>query len=344
MQSLAEYVYQRRSSNFKAALRSSPGLETAPASQSIQPLANFDWTKQEPLNPRPFKPVYHITMGVRVVDPADLILIDKSYLTNIHLRRQILSKHGATVHGAIPSGDAAVRELYAYLLQDYLPSRYPSMFRLSGDGKMFQNLVTGKAFPATAPPDVTSALRILAETIEDDWFVLQETPEGHRSVAFVCCFASGFDPSAKLGKGLKEIHAPVPSYEKIGPSMERFFSKLEVGKGVKRNNWAIQTHSEICDVKGHLTEEDDTSEQTNVDIDQTHFRTELQSLTRLPRTKAILFSFKTYLTPLSGIREEGLGPQLADAIEGLKTGNAPGMWTYKGSIRWAPRVCEYLRS
>jgi hypothetical protein len=71
---------------------------------------------------------------------------------------------------------------------------------------------------------------------------------------------------------------------------------------------------------------------------------ELQTLTRLPKTRAILFSFKSYMCPVRTIKEEGLGPQLADAIEGLKTGNAPGMWVYKGGIRWGKSVCEYLWS
>lgn len=71
---------------------------------------------------------------------------------------------------------------------------------------------------------------------------------------------------------------------------------------------------------------------------------ELQTLTRLPQTRAILFSFHTYMDPISDLKNEGLGPAFADAIEGLKTGNAPGMWTYKSSVKWGKRVCEYLRS
>ena len=71
---------------------------------------------------------------------------------------------------------------------------------------------------------------------------------------------------------------------------------------------------------------------------------ELQTLTRLPETNAILFSFKTYLCPVRQIKEEGLGEELADAIQGLKTGNAPGMWVYKGGICWGKSVCDYLRS
>lgn len=73
-------------------------------------------------------------------------------------------------------------------------------------------------------------------------------------------------------------------------------------------------------------------------------RVELQTLSRLPKTKAILFSFKTHLYTLKEIKAEGLGQQLADAVDGLGRGNAPDMWTYKGAIRWGKKVKEYLRS
>ncbi len=81
----------------------------------------------------------------------------------------------------------------------------------------------------------------------------------------------------------------------------------------------------------------------NIDIDKARLRVELQTLTRLPETQAILFSFKSYLYPLADIKAEGLGPQLADAIQGLKAGNAPGMWAYKGGVLWGTAACEYLR-
>lgn len=74
-----------------------------------------------------------------------------------------------------------------------------------------------------------------------------------------------------------------------------------------------------------------------------HLRCEYQTVTRLPRTKAILFSFKTYLYPLAQIKKEGLGPDLADAIDGLDGGNVQGMSRYKGAVKWRGRVCDYLR-
>lgn len=38
------------------------GLPACPMS-SVEPLTSFDWSGQEPLKFRPFKPTYHITMG-----------------------------------------------------------------------------------------------------------------------------------------------------------------------------------------------------------------------------------------------------------------------------------------
>lgn len=77
---------------------------------------------------------------------------------------------------------------------------------------------------------------------------------------------------------------------------------------------------------------------------KTFVRVELQRLTRLPQTRAILFSFNTYMYPVEQIKREGSGPAFADAVEGLGSGNAPGMRIYKGSVRWGKAVCEYLRS
>ncbi|KAJ4011447.1 hypothetical protein NW752_008445 [Fusarium irregulare] len=311
----------------------------------IEPLHNFDWKTAPRRQLRPFKPTYHITMAIQASTPSELITIDEDYVDRITHRRSIIAAHGSTVHGHIPEGDAAVRELYTYVLSEQLPKRFPAIFRLSNDTSTCENLATGMSFPTVPRGDANAALRILGETIEEDIFLLQQTPEGHQSVAFMCCFPSGFDPSEKLGKTLVEIHAPVPSYEKIGSSMEKFFAKLEVGKSVKRTNWSVQTHTELFNCKGnHITGDDTYENDENVDIEKTFLRIELQTLTRLPKTRAILFSFKTYLYPVHQIKKEGLGPAFADAIEGLAKGNAPGMWTYKSAVRWGSSVIDYLRS
>ncbi|KAK2001517.1 hypothetical protein LX36DRAFT_343807 [Colletotrichum falcatum] len=320
-------------------------VEEKPGRVDVEPLHQFDWRRSEPMNYRSFKPVYHITMAIQTSSPEDLILFDKSYLDRVTNRRKILKEHTSKVAGAVPEGIQALHETWTYLLSEYLPTRYPTMFSLSEDRTVFQNLITGISLPTTPPENPDIALQALGETVEDDIFLLVETPEGHRAVAFVCCHPAGFDPSDKLGKLMKDIHQPVPSYDKIGASMERFFSRLQVGKSVKRINWSVSTHDKLFSPSDlHIYEGDRVEEGGDVDISKACLRQELQTLTRLPETGAIMFSFKTYLTPIEQIKSEGLGGQLADAIEGLKSGNAPGMWVYKGAARWGKSVCEYLRS
>jgi hypothetical protein len=67
-------------------------------------------------------------------------------------------------------------------------------------------------------------------------------------------------------------------------------------------------------------------------------------LHRLPNTKALVFSFKTYLYPLREIKEEGLGEELAKAIDGLKEGSVPAMHFYKRGVVWGEAVKAFLRT
>lgn len=186
--------------------------------------------------------------GLQAIKPepiSDLITIDNQYLDRVTIRRNTIAEYKNTVHGCLPGGESAVHELYSYLLTHHLPTRFSNLFALNGE--MFHNKITGRSFPTTPPQDPETCLRILGETVEEDIFLLKETEITHICLAFTCCFPTGFDPSSKLGLDLRGIHGPVPAYEKIGPSMERFFRKLEVGKSVKRMNVSSSNFVEFDD-------------------------------------------------------------------------------------------------
>lgn len=73
-------------------------------------------------------------------------------------------------------------------------------------------------------------------------------------------------------------------------------------------------------------------------------RVERQIVHRRPYTRAVVFSFKTYLYPVTSIKAEGSGEGLADAIDGLKGGNVPDLYFYKRAAVWGDAVKRYLRS
>jgi Protein of unknown function (DUF3445). len=87
--------------------------------------------------------------------------------------------------------------------------------------------------------------------------------------------------------------------------------------------------------QGHVLP--DTPEDPN--IATSYLRVEHQTLTCLPKTKAIMFCVRSYLTHLQDVRDEGNGKALADAIEAMpeKLGD------YKKRPFWGKKVCTWLR-
>lgn len=278
----------------------------------------------------------------------------------------------------------AVMELYTFLMGTYLPGRYPGMFRLHHhhhyQHKMqfetvLENLVTGEIWPVVPLQRDTiptiRALETLSRVVDEDFLILlpeqknekknttttttttittEEDPK-YTLQAYTTCFPSGFNPRQKLGLRLSTIHDPVPGYhEKLEKSMDRFFAKLETGKYVKRVNWSITTNEDLFAAFGdvHGVEGEGLEEKMirpgELDVEKTLLRCERQTLHRLPKTRAIVFAFHTYTYPIRSVKDEGLGEDLARAIDGLKEGSVPRMHFYKRGPVWGEAVKQFLRS
>lgn len=202
------------------------------------------------------------------LDPSELIPIDKTYKDRLALRASLLKTHPDTVVGVDDPSDsrtrAAVSEYYTFILGTYLPGRYPGLFTLHptelSDGRkthMLENHATGELWPVAMPAATRRGLETLARVIDEDVLFLLPDPdracspadadgEKYTLTAYATCFPSGFDTRQKLGRRLAHIHAPVPGYaEKLERSMDRFFSRMEVGRYVKRVNWSVTTGTEL---------------------------------------------------------------------------------------------------
>ncbi|EXJ86709.1 hypothetical protein A1O3_03662 [Capronia epimyces CBS 606.96] len=334
----------------------------APDFPPVEEQPGFDWKTTEPLQSRPFKPKYHLTMALENLEPSELLVIDKTYEDRIAYRRRIMAEHGKHVINVHDDQRIrpAVVELYQFLLGTYLPLRFPTLFKLheteyeQGKTFMLENLATKALFPAKATAQISTEwlLETLGRTVDEDFLFLlpEEDSEDPKYVleAYVTVCPSGFDPAEKIGKRLAAIHKPVPGYSaKLEGSMDRFFSKVEVGKYVKRVNWSITTNTELYAAAAgttHAHEGDMVEELDHIDVDKTFVRSERQTLHRLPKSKALVFAFHTYLYPIKQIKEEGGGEELAAAIDGLKLGNVPQMHFYKRGAVWGEAVKKYLRS
>ena len=273
--------------------------------------------------------------------------MDETYLTRLALRKQIIQDHRHIVLQCHPGAKSAVDELYTYITYIYLPRRYPTMFALSPATHNLQNLVTGDKIPLKPSADPIQSLKTLGENIDEEFTLMLPSPDGdgYSLQAYILCFPSGFNTLQKFGMKLKEIHKPVPGYrEKLEKSMDRYFDSLPAGKIVKRANWAITTNHNLFSPSGnHAYANEDVVGDEEVDIEGTFLRSERQMLWRLPSTGALVFSFHTYLVGLNEVKEEGLGEELAQAIDGLKNGSVPQMHFYKRGAVWGEAVKSFLR-
>lgn len=226
----------------------------------IQGLHDFKWREQKPLQIRVFKPKYYLTMSIQKLDPSEMVLMDNNYLDRIAYRKRILKDFPHIAIGVNNKSKAypAVRELYLWFAQTYLPTRFPTMFtlrsRATKEGLQttyLHNLVTGDDLPVSPVlPDVAGMLELMGNTLDDDFFFLMEEENSsdpkYVLEAYVCVCPSGWNPRDKLGKQLAGIHTPVPRFkETIGPSMDRFFSRLTVGQYVKRANWTVTLNEDL---------------------------------------------------------------------------------------------------
>lgn len=164
-------------------------------------------------------------------------MMDKTYLSRMTLRKEIMRAHASTVLQAYPESIPAVSELYIFLFSTYLPQRFPGIFILA-DNSLY-NTATSTSIPLSPSANPIETLSRIGENIDDEFLILLKAADGDGYVlkAFVTCFPNGFDTEKKLGMKLREIHSPVPGYkEKLEMSMDRFFERLEVGKVVSRAN------------------------------------------------------------------------------------------------------------
>ena len=201
------------------------------------------------------------------MDPNDLILFDSTYADRLKIRRNLLADRTNQIIGLNNESDPrialAVRELYTMLMEDYLPIRYPTIFRReTGDHGGVKNLVTEEVWPVQLPATTqpSTILEILPRNLDEDFFImLPHTPPDQPSTvsddddattyileAYSACFPSGFQPSQKLGKVLAAIHDPVPGYkQKMEKSMDRYFRRLPASTFVQRANWSITVDEDL---------------------------------------------------------------------------------------------------
>ncbi len=149
---------------------------------------------------------------------------------------------------------------------------------------------------------------VAARSIWEDLAVCQADADGtYRLTAAAVAFPTDWRLDDKFGRPLDFIHNPIHGYaEKLASGVNHFFATLQPGPIFARANWFVMASDELR----YLPTDDPATRFAHVTADnagETLFvRCERQTLRRLPKTGAVLFTI--------GVAVENLAKLPADII------------------------------
>lgn len=317
-----------------------------------------DWSVHDtkPLPYRPFRygPNYNITMGLRTMQWDEWIELDNHYPRFHADKARRIVERGSKCCYTDP--DPKIQDGAIELLEElaaYLPERYPSMFRKTDVG--IDNLFTNEHFDVRADHLTRNGVRedpmaLSARLVQDDLAIMFEKPDGQYYLLAGAILLAGFwRLEDKFGMPLSEIHTSgdVPGFKsKLEKGMMNFFRRVQPDKAVLRNNYFLQVDDELA-WSSSIGSEDSKDEggigwftaEKNKAIEHHYFRSERQSLRRLPRSGGVVFTIRTYFHPITEVCQEPYVPgRLASAVRSW----GEDVSRYKGKDRYGDVLLEYL--
>lgn len=294
-----------------------------------------------PIEPGPFR----LSLGVRALGGGPVALVDEArYADEVRLRERLLAQdHGYRYRGG-PATEAAQWEVLALLLRDLARHQRERMsLREDGDRWTWES----------EPLDARASFRLgdraslprepldwAGRQVAEDLIVLSgDAAAGFPVLAGQLCFPNDWSLPDKLGRPLIGVHEPVPGFAAaVGEATLRLLERLRPGRPVWRANWAVRATDalDLSPRAGPVA----ADHVTAANAGETLFvRVERQTLSRLPRTGAILFTIHTRSRPLG---EAAGDPESAGRLLGAIRSMPPAMAAYKGIAPLRAPLAAYL--
>lgn len=305
---------------------------------------SIETTKPLPYRAFRYGPKYNVTMGLRTIQPDEWIELDNQFPKYHAEKAARITERGSKCVATHPDALPAAMELLEELT-NYLPNRYPTLFKRTAVG--IDNLWSGESFNIVETPLKEDPMAICARLVQDDLALMIERPDGQYYLLSGAVLLAGFwRLSDKYGMSLADIHysGDVPHFkEKLETGMTKFFKRLRADTFYTRNNYFIQVDDALAWSWSIGSEDEPTVSWSTAEkdkpIDNHWFRSERQSLRRLPKTGAVCFTIRTYFLPVTELASEDYVPgRLASAV---RSWDGP-VSVYKGKEKYGDVLLEYL--
>ena len=233
------------------------------------------WLDELDLSPAP----PHNRMGTRSLAIDDWFVVDSLRDSELGLRRRLFDERPDDVFACLASAEEAAVEVLD-LMQGWTTDHGLLGVNAADDGERLHPL---------------AAAGLL---VQEDLCIMILRDGEWRLDGAMLCFPALWRLADKLGRGMTAIHEPIGHYDDLESRVDRLFDRIRAGQPIWRRNMSLKpTHSLFLPLsRARLT-----SHIVPVAPDGSPYwiRSERQTLIKLPRTGAILFTIRTQLAPAS---------------------------------------------
>lgn len=234
------------------------------------------------------------------------------------------------------------------LTMESLANDYPEHFTLTKDGSTWtwENKPLGIRDTFTFGDSSTlprEPMDYMGRQVQGDFVLLDQRDETlYADAGMVTCQAD-WSLAFNVGMSWREWHGPVPRATELGV-MDRalkYLLNLQLANPVRRLNWTMTVNPRLDTSPENYPHWGGDRNKVNAQnvSDLIHLRVELQSLFRLPRSNAIVFSIRCYLMSLKDIATY---PRWAKRLHRVQKTMHPDLIEYKGMTKFHPLVVQWL--
>lgn len=302
---------------------------------------------------------YDITPGLRKfgfdfgngeVDQR-FIQIDSEYNHYIEskeaCRRERISKYYVNSNSTL----LARQNLCRFLVQE-LSSTYPDFFKnkqTSQGAIHFMNLLRGeeyifdselKLLPGSTPANkYIDAVDALASQIQEDVAIHQLFSDGTDRLTLThVCSPGQWSPEEKTGMSFKEVHVPVPQFEKFNDHIRGMVEgAIRTGPYV-RFVWGIYADPRL---NHHTEPPPGLHKDTKESAASFHLRVERQSVIGNPESGAFFFLIRPFMYPFSEVLSD---QERFEVLEHALHHMDPKIKAYKGLDAAIPHILHVMHS
>ena len=229
----------------------------------------------------PYDTTYPNLPGTRPISPDEWIICDDAFSQQMALRDKLIETKKDKVLAISDEAQEAAVELLKMTL-DFCVSKL-------GYKKNVNKII--RPDKVSVEIDLNEPMTFLGRLVQNDFCILQKKDNEHVLTAAALCFPASWSLEEKFLKPLIDIHIPVKAYDgNIAKRVQRLFDGLQINRPVWRFNALYYEDPNLFQPRSV------NQPRRKPGPDKVkYFRSERQTIIKLPESGAIIFGIHTFV-------------------------------------------------